>query len=151
MDNFEQLNYNKERYLELLTNESESLSSDEKKELSRYSNLLHDQINWETQYHYLQFLKKFLENKINILELWNLVQERDLLNSEVVEFLESKSIVLLPHKKSIDFSILVYEIMDICEGYGSEVEFVTITDEKIKNCKNHVEVIYMKFQELLKE
>ena len=74
MDNFEQKkdrlvsNYKKERYVELLkhSNESESLSSDEKGELSLYSNLLHDQVTWETQGHYLQFLQKLLEDKITI-------------------------------------------------------------------------------------
>ena len=73
------MNYKKDRHLELLkrseelkslsiNSSEEALSSDESLELSRYSNLLQDQLNWETQEYFLQFQEKLLSNKITIGE-----------------------------------------------------------------------------------
>lgn len=59
------LNYQKERHLELLkrSEELELLSineSEEARELSYYSALLHEQLNWETLKYFLQLQEKFL-------------------------------------------------------------------------------------------
>ena len=69
----------------------------------------------------------------------------------MVGVLESNLIVLSPRKKSVDFSILIYKIMDVCEGYDPDSAFGKIKDEQIKDFINYIQVVYMTFQEFLKE
>lgn len=88
------LNYRKERHLELLkrSEELKSLSidaSEEALELSHYSALLQEQLNWETRKCFLQLQEKLLKNKITIGEFCHAFSERDVLNSEAAEMLES--------------------------------------------------------------
>lgn len=115
-------NYQKERHLELLkrSEELESLSietSEEALELSGYSALLQDQLNWETWEYFLQLQEKFLKNKITIGEFCQAFSERDILNSEATDMLESSFILLSLHKKSLDFSKLTNQIIKTCYGY----------------------------------
>ena len=64
-------NYQKEHHLELVkrSEELKSLSIDEIEEaleLSSYSALLQEQLNWQTREYFLQLQEKFLKNKITI-------------------------------------------------------------------------------------
>ena len=41
--------------------------------------------------------------------------------------------------------------MDVCEGYDPDSAFGKIKDEQIKDFINYIQVVYMTFQEFLKE
>lgn len=149
-------NYEKERHLELLkrSEELKSLSLDESEEaleLSYYSDLLQDQLDWETREHFLQLQEKLLQNKIPVGEFCRAFSERDVLNSEAAGMLESNFILLSPHKKSLDFSILTYKILDACYGYDPESESLEIWERKNKEFRDFVQRIYLQIQKLLKE
>ena len=146
-------NYQKTRHLKLLksSKDLESLSNDEIYELSLYSSLLHEQLSWETQDHYLQFQQELLTNKITISEFCQLVHERDLLNGEVTDILESNFIVLSPHKKSVDFALLIHELLDTCYSYDPDASFGEAKKEQEKQFQNYIQRIYTELQTLLKE
>ncbi len=155
-------NYQKERHLELLkrseelkslsiNSSEEALSSDESLELSRYSNLLQDQLNWETQEYFLQFQEKLLANKITIGEFCQAFSARDVLNSEAADMLESNFILLSPHKKSLDFSKLTDEILEACYGYDPDPESLEIREREKKEFRDLVQTIYLQIQNLLEE
>ena len=150
------LNYKKERHLELLkrSEELKSLSinsSEEALELSRYSALLQEQLNWETREYFLQLQEKLLANKMTIGEFCHAFSERDVLNSEAADMLESNFILLSPHKKSLDFSKLTYEILDACYGYDPDPESLEIREREKKEFRDLVQTIYLQLQKLLKE
>ena len=149
-------NYQKERHLELLkrSEELESLSINESKEaleLSRYSALLQEQLNWETREHFLQLQEKFLKNKIIIGEFCEAFSEIYVLNSEAADILESNFILLSPHKKSLDFSKLINEILEACYGYDPDPESLEILEREKKEFRDLVQTIYLQIQNLLKE
>ena len=150
-------NYQKERHLELLkrSDELKSLSinaSEEALELSRYSDLLEEQLNWETREYFLQLQEKFLKNKISIGEFCQAFPERDVLNSEAAGMLESNFILLSPHKKSLDFSKLTDEILEACYAYDPDAEQSSeIRERKRKEFRDLVQTIYFEIQNLLKE
>ena len=149
-------NYQKERHLELLkrSEELKSLSiteSEEALELSGYSALLQDQLNWETREYFLQLQEKFLKNKITIGEFCQAFSERDVLNSEAADMLESNLILLSPHKKSLDFSKLTDEILEACYGYDPDPESLEIREREKKEFRDLVQTIYLQIQNLLKE
>ena len=150
------LNYRKERHLELLKRSKElnSLSIDtnkEARELSYYSALLQEQLNWETRDYYLELQEKFLKNKITIGEFCHAFPERDVSNSEAAEMLESNFILLSPDKKSLDFSKLTDEILEACYGYDPDPEFLEIREREKKRFRDLVQTIYFQIQKLLKE
>jgi hypothetical protein len=149
-------NYQKERHLELLkrSEELKSLSIDESEEaleLSRYSALLQEQLNWETREYFLQLQEKFLKNKITIGEFCQAFSERDVLNSEAADMLESNFILLSPHKKSLYFSKLTDEILEACYGYDPDPESLEIREREKKEFRDLVQTIYLQIQNLLKE
>ena len=149
-------NYQKERHLELLkrSEELKSLSineSEEALELARYSALLQEQLNWETREYFLQLQEKFLENKITIGEFCQAFSERDVLNSEAADMLESNFILLSPHKKSLDFSKLTDEILEACYNYDPDPESLEIREREKKEFRDLVQTIYLQIQNLLKE
>jgi len=150
------LDYQKERHLELLkrSEELKSLSidsSEEALELSRYSALLQEQLNWETQEYFLQLQEKLLANKITIGEFCQAFSERDVLNSEAAVMLQSNFILLSPHKKSLDFSKLTDEILEACYGYDPDPEYLEIQEREKKEFRDLVQTIYLQLQKLLKE
>ena len=149
-------NYQKERHLELLkrSEELKSLSiteSEEALELSGYSALLQDQLNWETRKYFLQLQEKFLKNKITIGEFCQAFSERDVLNSEAADMLESNLILLSPHKKSLDFSKLTDKILNACYGYDPDPESLEIYEREKNEFRDLVQTIYLQIQKLLKE
>jgi len=148
--------YQKERHLELLkrSEELESLSineSEEALELSRYSALLQEQLNWETREYFCQFQEKLLKNEITIGEFCHVFSERDVLNSEAADMLESNLILLSPHKKSLDFSKLTDEILEACYGYDPDRESLEIRERADKEFRDLVQTVYLQIQNLLKE
>jgi hypothetical protein len=150
------LGYQKERHLELLkrSKELKSLSidsSEEALELSRYSALLQEQLNWETQEYFLQLQEKLLANKITIGEFCQAFSERDILNSEAADMLQSNFILLSPHKKSLDFSKSTHEILEACYGYDPDPEYLEIREREKKDFRDLVQTIYIQLQKLLKE
>ena len=150
------LNYQKDRHLELLerSEELELLSineSEEALELSYYSALLHEQLNWETRQHFLQLQEKFLNGKIGIVKFCREFCERDLLNDEATQMLQSDFILLSPHKKSLDFSKLTDEILEACYSYDPDLESREIVERNIKEMRDLVQTIYLQIQNLLKE
>jgi hypothetical protein len=146
-------NYRKERHLELLkrSEELESLSINESEEISYYSALLHEQLNWETQEDFLQLQEKLLKNKITIGQFCRVFSKRDLVNSEAAAMLESNFILLSPHKKSLDFSKLTDEILNACYSYDPDPESIEIKEIEEKEFRNLVQTIYLQIQNLLKE
>ena len=150
-------NYQKERYLELLkrSEELESFSMDESEEaceLFYYSYLLYGQLNWETRDYFLQLQEKFLENKIDIGDFCDAFCERELLNGEAADMLEPNFILLTPHKKSLDFSILTKEILEACYSYDPDAaESSEIWERDRKEFRDFVQRIYLQMQNLLKE
>ena len=149
-------NYKRERHLELLKR-SEELhdESEEARELSDYSILLEEQLNWETREYLLQLQEKFLKNEISSLEFCDIFHKRDVLNSEISGMLESNFILLSPHKKSLDFSKLTFEIMNACYGYefsyDPDHQSLEIQEIEDKKFRNFVQTIYLQIQNLLKE
>ena len=141
-------NYQKNPHLELLKR-SEELKlfsikeSQETLELSRYSALLQEQLNWETREHFLKLQEKFLQNKLTIGEFCHAFSERDVLNSEAAAMLESSFILLSPHKKSLDFSILTDKILDACYGYDPDSESLEIHEREKKQFRDLVQTIYL--------
>ena len=147
-------NYQKERHLELLkrSEELKSLSineSQESLELSRYSALLQEQLNWETRNYFVELQEKLLKNKISIGEFCRAFSERDILNSEAASMLESNFILLSPHKKSLDFSILTDEILEACYGYDPDPESLQILEREKKEFRDLVQTIYLQIQILI--
>lgn len=145
------LNYKKERHLELLkrSEELKSLSinsSEEALELSQYSAFLQ-----ETRNHFLQLQEELIANKITIGEFCHAFSERDILNSESAAMLESNSILLSPHKKSLDFSKLTHEILEACYGYDPDPDSFEILKKEEKAFRDLVQTIYLQLQKLLKE
>lgn len=148
-------NYDKESHLELLkrSKESKSLSINSREEafkLSCYSTVLETQLNWETREQFLQLQKNLLENKIGIGKFCQAFSERNVLNSEAASMLESNFILLSPHKKSSDFSKLIYEVLDACYGYDPDPESLEMHNRGKKEFLDFVQKIYRQQQNLLK-
>lgn len=97
---------------------------------------MQEQLNWETREYFLQLQKKFLKNKIKIRKFCQAFSERDVLNSEAADMLESNFILLSPHKKSLDFSRLTDEILEACYGYDSDPESLEIREREKKKFRD---------------
>ena len=95
--------------------------------------------------------EKLLKNKITIGEFFQAFSERDLLNSEAADMLQSNFILLSPHKKSLDFSKLTDEILEACYGYDPDPEPLEIREREKKGFRDLVQTIYLQLQKLLKE
>lgn len=65
--------------------------------------------------------------------------------------LESNSILLSPHKKSLDFSKLTHEILEACYGYDPDPDSFEILKKEEKAFRDLVQTIYLQLQKLLKE
>ena len=126
-------NYNKKRHLELLKysqylkQQGKVLiheSKDDFLELLGYSAVLNAQLEWEAGYYYLQLLDQLMEKKITSGEFFSKFHQKSIENSEVVDILESKFILLSPHEKSLDFSDFIEEIVDYCESLNNDPDFL---------------------------
>ena len=91
-----------------------------------------EQLNCKIRKYFLQLQEKFIKNKITIGEFCNEFYKRNVLNSEVVDMLKSSFILLSPHKKSLDFSKLTYEILEAYRGYDFDLESLEIREREKK-------------------
>ena len=69
---------------------------------------------------YLQLLDQLMEEKITSGEFFSKFHQKSIENSEVVDILESKLILLSPHPKSLDFSDFIEEIVDYCKSLNND-------------------------------
>ena len=86
----------------------------------------------------LQLQEKLLQNKITIGEFCHAFPEREVLNGEAADILESNFILLSPHKKSLDFSKLTDEILEACYGYDPNSESLEIREREKKEFRDLV-------------
>lgn len=149
------LNYSKQRHLELLKNSQEKvLTSKEKSELSDYSSMLDSHLDWETKEEYLQLLKKFISGKVDSFKFCVEFKKRNDLNGEIFDSLEANFFLLSPHEKSREFSDFILEILDFCYSH-SEVFDSDISAEKLNSYelefRDSIEKIYFQIQNFLNE
>ena len=140
------LNYDKKRHLELLKKKSISIESEENyPELLKYSAMLNRHLDWETCHQYLELLEEFLKENISISDFCSEFCKRGSLNSDAVAILESNSILLSPHEKSLEFSELLEEIFDECEHFDGEED---LTGDEFRNS---IEKSFVKIKKYLNE
>jgi hypothetical protein len=140
------LNYDKKRHLELLKKKSISIESEENyPELLKYSAMLNRHLDWETCHQYLELLEEFLKENISISDFCSEFCERGSLNSDAVAILESNSILLSPHEKSLEFSELLEEIFDECQYFDGEED---LTGDEFRNS---IEKSFVKIKKYLNE
>ena len=150
-------NYNKQRHLELLKlkySQEKVLTSTEKSELNEYSSLIDNTLDWETKEQYIDLLEKLISGKINSFKFSIEFKERNELNGEIFDSLETNFLLLSPHEKSKEFSGFIIEIMDFCYSY-SEVFESDISVEKFDRYdwefRNSMQKIYLRIQNFLNE
>ncbi len=154
MSNF---NYNKERHLELLKlkySQENVLTSKEELELNEYSSVLDSTLDWETKEQYIDLLEKLISGKINSFKFYSEFKERNELNGEIFDSLETNFLLLSPHEKSKEFSGFIIEIMDFCYSYSEVFEsdiFVEKFDSYDLEFRNSMQQIYLKIQNFLNE
>jgi hypothetical protein len=68
-------------------------SKEDSSELRGYSIVRNRHLEWKTRDHYLELVEEFLEKKLSISEFCSAFCERGLLNSDVVNILESNFIM----------------------------------------------------------
>ena len=149
-------NYQKQRHLDLLARSDELkklsiVESKERKELLSYSNLLFDQVNWETQDQFLQLLEKFLNDEIWVGTFRTEFFERYELNDDTATVLESNFVLLSPHKKSFDFSQLILQLLDACYSYDPNGEAEDSFEKEVERLTESAQTIYLEIQKLLEE
>lgn len=109
-------------------------------------------MDWKTRYQYLQLLEEFVKKKIDIGEFLIAFEERARLNGEVLDILESNLILLEPHKKSLDFSDFIKQILVYCEIYNPDPE--TFRHEYELNeteFRDSIEKTYLQIKKFLEE
>ena len=119
------INYNKQRYIELLKLkylQKKVLTSTEEAELNKYLYMLEEILDWETKDQYIELLEQFLSGKINSFIFSIKFKERNDLNTEVFNSLKANFILLSPHEQSKEFSDFINEIIDFCYSNTSEYE-----------------------------
>ena len=89
-------------------------------ELLSYSDMQDRHLDWETRDQYLELLNEFMEEKIDIPDFCIAFCRRSELNGEVADMLKSNLVLLSPHKKSIEFSVFIQEILSCCEVYSGD-------------------------------
>ena len=147
--------YNKQRHLELLKlkySQENVLTSKEELELNEYSSVLDSTLDWETKEQYIDLLEKLIFGKINSFKFYSEFKERNELNGEIFDSLETNFLLLSPHEKSKEFSGFIIEIMDFCYSY-SEVFESDISVEKFDSYdlefRNSMQKIYLKIQNFI--
>jgi len=155
------LNYNKKRHPELLEysqylkQQGKSLSHESRGnflELSNYSATLDSQLDWEARDYYLELLDQLVKKRIPTSEFFFKFSQKSQENSEVLDFLESKLVLLSPHEKSLDFSDFINEILDYCESFNNDSDsFIENYDLLDNQFRDSIEKIYLRLQNFLKE
>jgi hypothetical protein len=103
--------YNKKRYLQLLDQRSIGDNSNDD-ELSRYSCMLTNQLDWEIRDQYLELIEGFLNGNISMPEFFAELQIKTYSIIDAVVFLEKHRILLSPDKKSSKFGELLESLTD---------------------------------------
>lgn len=145
---YELLNYDKNHHLELLTNLTDPSNS----KLCSYSAILLDQVNWEIQNQYLELLKMYLEEEIELWVFKTEFFERYTSAENVAQVLISNRILLSPDERSLEFGKLLSQIENACESESdNSVNFET--DEEIVSVEFRIliENIYLEIQKILKK
>ena len=91
--------YNKKRYLQLLDQRSIGDNSNND-ELSRYSCMLTNQLDWEIRDQYLSLMEKFLNGNISMPEFFAELRIKTYAIVDAVVFLEKHRILLSFDKKA---------------------------------------------------
>ena len=121
-------------------------------ELLNYSAILDSQLDWEAQDYYLELLDQVVKKKISTSEFFYKFDQKSKINSEVLDLLESKLVLLSPHEKSLDFSDLINEILDYCESFNNDSDSFTENYDSLDNqFRNSMENFYLKMQKYLDE
>ena len=120
--------YNKKRYLQLLDQRSIGDNSNND-ELSRYSCMLTNQLDWEIRDQYLSLMKKFLNGNISMSEFFAELRIKTYATIDAVVFLEKHRILLSFDKKASKFGELLEDVTDELEGD------LSYTGDEFKNSK----------------
>jgi len=151
------LNYSKQRHLELLKlkySQEKVLTSKEESELSNYSSVLDSHLDWETKEEYIQLLEKLINGQIDTFKFCIEFKKRSELNCEIFDSLEANFLLLSPHEKSMEFSDFIIEILDCCYSH-SEIFESDIPAEKFDLYESEfldsIEKIYFQIQNYLNE
>ena len=133
------LNYDKNRHLQLLKNESQENSM----ELLQYSAFIEGHLDWETKDQYLELVEQFVKEEICISDFLSQFLERCLLNSDAVDFLELNLILLEPNEKSLGFSDFLNDIENICHDFdgdeeNAENEFRSFIEKRFLKIQNYL-------------
>jgi hypothetical protein len=107
--------YNKKRYLQLLDQRSIDDNSNND-ELSRYSCMLTNQLDWEIRDQYLSLMEKFLNGDISMPEFFAELRIKTYAIIDAVVFLEKHRILLSFDKKASKFGELLEDVTDELEG-----------------------------------
>lgn len=107
--------YNKKRYLQLLDQRSRGDNSNNN-ELSRYSGMLANQLDWEIRDQYLSLMEKFLNENICMAEFFAELRIKNYGIIDAVVFLERHGILLSVDKKASKFGELLENVTDELEG-----------------------------------
>ena len=107
--------YNKKRYLQLLDQRSIGDNSNDD-ELSRYSCMLTNQLDWEIRDQYLSLMEKFLNGNVSMPEFFAELRIKNYAIIDAVVFLEKHRILLSPDKRSSKFGELLEYVTDELEG-----------------------------------
>jgi hypothetical protein len=118
--------YNKKRYLQLWDQSSIGDNSNEN-ELSKYSIMLTNQLDWEIKDQYLSLMKNFVNGNISICEFFAELCIKNYTIINAVTFLEKHRIFLSFDKKASKFGELLEDVLAELEGEYS------YTDDKFKN------------------
>lgn len=131
--------YNKKRYLELLDQRSIGDTSNDR-ELSRYSCMLSDQLDWEIRDQYLSLMEKVLNGNISMPEFFAELRLKTYAIIDAVGFLEKHRILLSFDKKASKFSELLQDVIDDLEGElpyaGDQDAFENFIRENFIKLKN---------------
>ena len=113
--------YNKKRYLQLLDQRSIGDNSNDD-ELSRYSCMLTNQLDWEIRDQYLELIEGFLNGNISMPGFFAELQIKTYSIIDAVVFLEKHRILLSPDKKSSKFGEVTDHLNDDLDFIGDELE-----------------------------
>ena len=131
--------YNKKRYLQLLDQRSIGDNSNED-ELSNYSGMLTDQLDWEIRDQYLSLMEKVLNENICMSEFFAELSIKNYAIMDAVVFLEKHRILLSVDKKASKFGELLEDVIDELEGELSYTgdEFKNFIQENFIKIKKYL-------------
>jgi hypothetical protein len=109
------IDYNKKRYLQLLDQRRRGDNSNNY-ELSGYSCMLTNQLDWEIRDQYLSLMEKFLNGNISMPEFFAELRIKNYAIIDAVVFLEKHRILLSFDKKASKFGELLEDVLDELEG-----------------------------------